>query len=543
MAFYKANVFHWHLTDDQAWRLEIPQRPKLVKANRWQPEFYSTADVVAIVEYAASLFINVLPTIETPGHSLAALAAYPELACRPGPFEVPKTRVGTYTDIMCVSKKDVEDFAADVFAEVARLFPYGYVHVGGDEAPTITWESSEHVKAFAGKAGLNNLGADVMEAWFCRLSQLLAKHNRTLVMWDDHFVNRFGVTRLCPDAEKTWVVQAWKLDPPLGLPGQDSISPAFPFRTIASPMKSVYLDYPVAVIDYNKTLAWTPGAKHGNTLGGCANMWTEDSEPKDVGGKVYPRYLGITERLWGGVLASRALHREGGRPGDSRPGSLDLPERAAALQHCTADGPLLAKFGFKCGKFERVRNGRSPTWARAYVDTSMDSYSPEFSPAQALDDDDESYFWAIAPKRGDSFEVGWRQSAKSQTGDVLGKWFKRLVASSGAVDRPGDQLEEGELWVKQWLPSAQDSGYEAKWSKVAQFQDGSAIAQGEALEQGPVVGVRILCTASQTKWFALREITATPGTARPHPAVDELPEPHHAHGRSPHGSKYWNEGW
>jgi len=523
MAYYKANVFHWHLTDDQAWRLYIPKRPKLVKANKWSQEYYTTEMVREVVEFAASLFIKVLPTVETPGHALASLAAYPEIACEGDHFEVPKTRVGTYNDIMCVSKKELADFAQDVFEEVVKLFPHSFVHVGGDETPTLKWERSDHVKAFAGKAGLSNLGPDIMEAWYCFLGNLLGKYNRSIVMWDDHFAKReWSVSRKCPGAEQSWVVQAWKLESPVG--NEEYISRSFPFRTIASPMRNVYLDYPVASIDYNKTMAWRiaePGTK--SALGGCATMWTEDSEPKDVGAKVYPRYLAVSERLWGGPVGARSSDGHH-LAAEALPRVLDESAFAASKRHCADEAPLSRDLGFKCGKFAHAEVERSPLWAGADVQTTMEVYALAFRPDRALDGDEESYFWAVAPKSGDKFLVSWLTQSRDPA-LRLGKWFIRLSAKTGAADRPGDQLDNGDLAVAQWLPSSDNaSKYELAWQRVGRFQGGSATADPSILEQGPVAAVQITCTVAQTKWMSLVEIFAEEGPGRPVPSLSDLPD-------------------
>jgi len=494
-----------------------------VGSNKWSPEYYSTEDVREIVDFAAQLFITVLPTIETPGHCLAALAAYPELACEGDHFEVPKTRVGTYEDIMCVGKAALADFARDVFEEVARVFPGPFIHVGGDEVLTKRWENSEHTKAFAGMVGLSNLGPDLMESWYCHLGQLLKSLNRSMVMWDDHFKDRqWQVTQTCPGAQKEWVVQAWKMDHPVGMSDTGKVQQSWPFRTIASPMKSVYLDYPVASIDYNKTLDWELGGNKDSMLGGCANMWTEDSEPKDVAAKVYPRYLGVAERLWSG--------RAPGRPPHGRARSLDAASRAAALRHCGKGGPLLHNFGFACGKFEQTVNGRSKMWLGAQVNTNIDLYADAFSPERAVDDDEESYFWGIAPKNQDFFEV----SFIGRHGKLIGaKWLRRVAASTGAKDRPGDRLDNGILQVVQWLPVSEPAKgpnegdllkYKAKIRTVAHFQDGAAVAEGEELMEGPIVAVKIVCTEYQTKWMALTEITAEEGQPKVHPTLQEIQE-------------------
>mmetsp|Transcript_126071 Transcript_126071/g.218607 ORF Transcript_126071/g.218607 Transcript_126071/m.218607 type:complete len:963 (+) Transcript_126071:58-2946(+) len=515
MSYYKANVFHWHLTDDQAWRLYIPSRPHLVNAsNKTNPGFYTHADVQEVVMYALKLFINVVPVIETPGHSLAALAAYPDLACKGDHFEVPQSRVGTYSDILCVGKREVSLFAYDVFSEVVKLFPSPYIHVGGDEIPTTRWEESKHTRAFAGMVGLKNLQADVLEAWYCFLSKLMADWNKTIIVWDDHFANQLSVTKRCPEAQKQWIVQAWKFQYPVGTMGDDNefLHHAFPYRTIASPMKRCYLDYPVASIDFNKTLKFDPGRDahhhHHLLLGGCANMWTEDTPQEEVGSKVYPRFIGLSERFWDG----------GVNPDEHR--VMDLPVYLAAQQHCAEDGPLRKEFGFKCGKFGWKFYGRLPIWQKAHLTTTIDSFADEFKVEMALDGDKDTYFWGIAPKSGDVIQV----IMAGKDGKVpLGKWLDSLVVATGSRDRPGDQLDHAELEVVQWLPK--DGGYEAKSVKVGEFEGGTAKASSEVLEKGPVLAVRISVTETQTKWVALPEIAVEETLNYPaQPRQSDLPE-------------------
>ena len=158
MAMYKLNTFHWHLTDDQGWRIEIKKYPGLADISSWRDEtlighghksqlydgigyggFYTQDQIREIVQYAADRFITVVPEIEMPGHSSAALAAYPELGCTGGPYQVQKSW-GVFKDVYCAGKEETFRFLQDVIDEVCELFPSEYIHIGGDECPKDAWK-------------------------------------------------------------------------------------------------------------------------------------------------------------------------------------------------------------------------------------------------------------------------------------------------------------------------------------------------------------------------------------------------------------------
>jgi hexosaminidase len=157
MALLKMNVFHWHLTEDQGWRIEIKKYPRLTEVGSHRPGtsktifgkthdgiphsgFYTQDEIRQIVAYAAERHITVVPEIEIPGHCTAALAAYPELSCTGGPFEV-ATHFGIFSDIYCAGKEAVFTFLQDVLDEIMDLFPSPYIHIGGDEAPKVRWKT------------------------------------------------------------------------------------------------------------------------------------------------------------------------------------------------------------------------------------------------------------------------------------------------------------------------------------------------------------------------------------------------------------------
>ena len=146
LALHKFNVLHWHLNEDQGWRLDVPGYPKLAEVAAWRTQtdgtvyggFYTEADVREIVAYAAERHITVVPEIELPGHSVAALAAYPELSCTGGPFAV-ETQWGVHEDVYCAGNEQVFAFLEDVLHYTMSVFPSRYIHIGGDECPKERW--------------------------------------------------------------------------------------------------------------------------------------------------------------------------------------------------------------------------------------------------------------------------------------------------------------------------------------------------------------------------------------------------------------------
>jgi len=202
LAMYKFNTFHWHLTDDQGWRIEIKKYPKLTEIGAWRDStligrsntkparytvkryggFYTQAQIRDIVHYASQRHITIIPEIEMPGHSEAALAAYPALACTPGPFHVGTTWIGFY-DIYCPKEKTFR-FLENVLTEVMELFPSKYIHIGGDEVPKGRWKSSKLCQKIIKREGLKN--EDGLQSWFIhRIGQFLNAHGRKMIGWDE----------------------------------------------------------------------------------------------------------------------------------------------------------------------------------------------------------------------------------------------------------------------------------------------------------------------------------------------------------------------
>lgn len=203
LAFHKMNYFHWHLTEDQGWRVEIKKYPRLTQVASKRKEtlidhgarppfmfdgqpyggFYSHEEIKEIIKYASERFITVIPEIELPAHSLAALAAYPEIGCTGGPYEV-ATRWGSFEEIFCAGNEQTFHFLEGVLSEVMDLFPSPYIHIGGDECPKTRWKSCPKCQKRVQSEGLKS--DDELHSYFIkRIQRFLAKNNRTLMGWDE----------------------------------------------------------------------------------------------------------------------------------------------------------------------------------------------------------------------------------------------------------------------------------------------------------------------------------------------------------------------
>ena len=204
MATLKMNIFHWHLTDDQGWRIEIKKYPKLTQIGAWRagvgfgldpksttaygPDgryggFYTEDDIRDVVRYATARHITIVPEIEMPGHATAALAAYPQFSCTGGPFTIPLT-AGIFDGIYNPANEETFKFLDDVLTEVIQLFPGKYIHIGGDEVPKDTWKNSPACQALMKREGLKN--EDELQSWFIRrIEKFVNAHGRTMIGWSE----------------------------------------------------------------------------------------------------------------------------------------------------------------------------------------------------------------------------------------------------------------------------------------------------------------------------------------------------------------------
>ena len=322
MAMYKLNRFHWHLTDDQGWRIEIKAYPLLNQIACWREGtmvghdfssndgiryggFYTQEEIRDVVAYAAARGITVVPEIDLPGHMLAALSAYPELGCTGGPYFA-WTRWGVSDQVLCVGKESTFTFLEGVLSEVAALFPGEYIHIGGDECPKDEWKKCPDCQALIRALGLKDDGRFSAEQYLQnyvtkRVQDFLATKGKRIIGWDEILEGE-----LAPGA----TVMSWR-----GTAGAVEAS-AKGFDAILSPVSHCYFDYRQAedpagepdsfdgVVTLEKIysldpLAGVDPAQAHHILGVQANLWTEYiSTPEHLEYMLLPRMLALAEVQW-----------------------------------------------------------------------------------------------------------------------------------------------------------------------------------------------------------------------------------------------------
>jgi hexosaminidase len=283
MAAVKLNVFHWHLSDDQGFRVESKRYPKLQQLGS-DGNFYTQAEIRQVVAYARDRGIRVIPEFDMPGHTTAWFVGYPELASAPGPYSVER-KWGIFRPTIDPTREETYVFLDGFIAEMAALFPDPYFHIGGDEVEETQWKNSRSIQAFA-RAHLLNNAHDLQTYFNRRVERLLKKHGKTMVGWDEV---------LNPELPSDTVIQSWR--------GPASLAEAANkgYRSLLS--FGYYLDHlkPAAEHYANDPLAGagdlTP-AQAAHILGGEACMWTEYTSAETVDSRVWPRLAAIAERLW-----------------------------------------------------------------------------------------------------------------------------------------------------------------------------------------------------------------------------------------------------
>lgn len=300
MAFYKLNVLHLHLTDDQGWRIEIKSHPELTAKGakfpaKWgEPAahegFYTQEEMKELVAYAAARNITIVPEIEMPGHSLAVLACYPELSCSGGPFEIHPffKGPGIHKEILCAGNDAVFTFIDEVLGEVCEMFPSKFIHIGGDEAPKAAWKKCAKCQKRIKDEKLDN--EHELQSWFIQqASVMLEKRGRKLIGWDE--ILEGGLA----DGA---AVMSWR-----GMKGGIAAAKAG-HPVVMSPTSHCYFDYTYERIDTRQAFGFDPLAglneeQAGHVLGLQANFWSHiDREPEKVDAQLFPRLLGIAERAW-----------------------------------------------------------------------------------------------------------------------------------------------------------------------------------------------------------------------------------------------------
>lgn len=323
LALHGMNKLHWHLTDDQGWRVEIKKYPRLAEVGGWRNGttlghnspvndgiryggFYTQEEIRDIVRYAAERYITIIPEIDMPGHMLGALAAYPELGCTGGPYEV-WGMWGVTDDILCMGKDHTLQFVKDVLDEVMQLFPGEYIHIGGDESPRVRWEACPLCQQRIRDLGITPKGKQSAEAllqgWFTNeVQNYMSQHGRRIIGWDE---------LLGCDVDASATIMSWRG----AEPGAEGAK--LGHDVVMTPVGPLYFDYyqtsstwnePTAfggcntlkkVYDFEPIAADLPADKRHHILGAQANVWTEyiTCEPQ-VDYQVLPRMAALAELQW-----------------------------------------------------------------------------------------------------------------------------------------------------------------------------------------------------------------------------------------------------
>lgn len=318
IAMHNMNVFHWHLSDDQGWRIEIKKYPELtIKGSRRSGTvigyntalddsipyggYYTQEQAREIVEYARQRYVTVIPEIDMPGHMLAALATYPELGCTGGPYEVGH-RWGIYKDVLCVGNDKIYDFCEGVLDEIMQIFPSKLIHIGGDETPTEVWEKCPKCIK---RAEDNNMTVKQVQSYFTsRIEKYVNSRGRRIIGWDEI---------LGGDISQSAVIQSWR-DTKHG-----RIAAEAGHDVIMSPTSHCYFDYSQAdeknskyeptlcggYIPVEKVYAFEPCDENlpesyrPHILGVQANIWAEYLlYPNQVEYQALPRMAALAEVQW-----------------------------------------------------------------------------------------------------------------------------------------------------------------------------------------------------------------------------------------------------
>ena len=307
LAMLKINKFHWHLTEDQGWRIEIKKYPKLAEIGSKRIEgdgsvysgYYTQEQIKEVIDYAAERFIDVIPEIEMPGHSLAALSAYPEFSCTGGPFK-PRIYPGIERDVYCAGNDKTFEFLENILAETAQLFPYKYIHIGGDECPKDRWNACPKCQARMKEEKLKD--AHELQSYFMkRIEKILQKYGKKMIGWDE--ILEGG---LAPSA----AVMSWQGE-------KGGITAAnMGHDVIMTPVQKLYFNKfqgdpkiePVSqggytlledVYNYHPVPAAVKADRRKHILGAQACLWTEYMYSEELAEyHLYPRLAALAEITW-----------------------------------------------------------------------------------------------------------------------------------------------------------------------------------------------------------------------------------------------------
>lgn len=287
MAAVKMNVFHWHLSDDQGFRVESRRFPKLQKIAS-EGKYYTQTEVREIIDYARDRGIRVIPEFDMPGHATAWLVAYPELASAPGPYQIERFW-GVFEPCLDPAQNRLYSFLDSFIGEMAALFPDAYFHIGGDEVHPKQWNSSARIQSFKERNGLKD-NRDLQAYFNKRLQKILEKHGKKMIGWDEI---------LHPDLPHSIVVQSWRGQKYLAESAHRGYLGILSYGYYLDHMQPASFHFKMDPLD-PENVELTQDEKK-LILGGEACMWGEFVNPENIESRIWPRTAAIAERLWSPV--------------------------------------------------------------------------------------------------------------------------------------------------------------------------------------------------------------------------------------------------
>jgi len=494
LSIHKLNTFHWHLTEDQGWRVEIKKYPKLTTVGAYRAStppygnrggsdgkryggFYTQEEIRDIVAYAAERYITIVPEIDMPGHMSAAVASYPEIGNTDVPGFNPEvvTHWGVYPHILAPSEEAFE-FVEGVLTEICELFPSKYIHIGGDEAPKGQWEKSALAQEVIKREGLHN--EHELQSYFIqRVEKILEKQGRLLVGWDE--IREGG---LSPQATvMSWrgvnggIASAKEGHDVVMAPNGHTYFDHYQNHAKAELAKGTEFECIGGYLPIQKVYSFDPvlpgtlnAAEQKHVLGVQAQLWTEYMK---TWGKVeylaFPRMAALAEVAW---------------TTPENKNFADFVERLGAMR----------------GRYRvlglNAYDGELPKPPRSLEGTHIKSSMPHYenNPVQfAHDGSADTFFWSSrSPGKDDHVTLSFVQPLASSS--------RISVVTGGEGKQVADRLENGRLEV---------SAEGRVWTEIAAFKKGRA----EGTAPAGTKQIRIRSTASHDKWLIVREIAVDAG--------------------------------
>ena len=440
MAYYKMNRFHWHLTDDQGWRIEIKKYPKLtsvasVRNNSYQydfnyggyysnepygPYFYTQEEARELVAYARERHIEIVPEVEFPGHACAAVTAYPEFSCWPNGSHSVQVSGGIFSDVLNVANPGAVRFAKDVLDEIVDIFPYEQIHIGGDECPTSAWQNNAECQALMQEKGFSNIRE--LQSYFVRqlsdhLTAKTGDERRTVIMWNEslsavgtnvEMIEGTGGTMMCWEPSNTYptALKAAKMG----------------MKSILTPQTAYYI---------NRKHCNDPGEPQvaGHGADNLQAVYNHRPIPDDVPAELHPYYYGIQATFWTEHVGDNLLLEY-----------LALPRLIAVAE--SAWSPQEKKnFNDFCRRVaadKALLDYNKYTYARYYIeDVEGDDDDTMVLPTLSTDDN-KAWYRIVTANTADANRSGKCIELSSAKGNLL--W-------SATVVEEGNAAYDNQLWA------------------------------------------------------------------------------------------------